>query len=308
MTLTDLPYAAYSVVPLRLLLKLGTLYAIGQYVLSPRTRRTVAHNLAALTGEDPSSPAISRGVWDAIRTNHVRNLQLLLAPRVVARMGEPLPVEGLEHLDAALAAGRGAILMGAHINSLAELLGVMTLRLRGYDVRAALPYEGERFTPTRVRALVNRLTRTPEFFETIHATLVQLNVRPIVQALAAKQIMFMMGDGWHSVGFVDVRFFGRTVPMTTAALAVARLVGAPVIPMFAIGTAPDLRLVLEEPFTVAQDAPDDLARTAQRFAERIEWHVRGNASAWQHCFVDDAFGALESWRSRSLRDRQTIHA
>lgn len=306
--LIDVPYAAYPLLPLRWLLGLGTVYGAAQYVLQPELRRTITRNLATVIGEPPTSRAVRRATWEAIRTNFVRNLHLLLAPRVVARAREPIAVEGLGHLDAAFAVGRGVILMGTHINSLAQLVGVMTMRQRGYDVAASLPDQGERFAPTRLRALVNRLTGTAGFSEAINRLTVQFNVRPILQALAANRAVVMIGDGWHSVSFVDVQFMGRTVPLTTGALSVARASGAVVVPMFALGSAPDVRIVLEAPFTVSKDSPDDLAREAQRFAGRIEQYVRENPSAWQHAFVDDVFGELASWRERSLRERKAIHS
>lgn len=307
--LGDPLYAAYPVVPLAWLLQLGTLYAMAHYALSSRTRRAVRENVAALLG-DGSSPAVQRLAWQAIKTHHIRNMQLLLAPRVAPHLKRLLPIDGRAHLDAALAQGRGAVLMGAHINSVVELMGVIALRSHGYAVRTALPGEGARFAATKVRALVNHLTRTPSFADLTGAMFTQFNVRPIVKALRAKQIVFMMGDGWHSASFVDVRFAGRTVPMTTGALSVAAISGAPVVPMFAVGTAPDqLRIVLEPAFTVQTNSPDgDLAEKAQRFASRVERHVLDNIAAWQHCFVPDVFGTMSSWRERSLRERYAIPA
>ncbi len=304
----DVIYAACGLAPLSWLLQFGTAYAFAHFTLSGRTRRAVGRNIAAITGDDPSSATVRRLVWQAIKTHHVRNVQLLLAPRTVPRLRQLLPIEGRGHLDAALAQGRGAILMGAHINSVVELMGVMALRELGYDVRTALPGEGARFAPTKARAIVNRLTNTAAFAELTGAMFAQFNVRPIVNALAAKQIVFMMGDGWHSASFVDVQFAGRTVPITTGALSVAALCGAPVVPMFAVGTAPDrLRIVLEPAFSVEKGSPNtDLAQKAQLFATQVERHVRANLSAWQHCFVEDVFGSMASWRDRSLRDRYSI--
>lgn len=308
MAMGDILYAAYPIVPLGWLLHFGTLYAFGHYALSSRARQIIQNNLAALLGDEPSSPAVRKLAWQAIKTHHIRNLQLLLAPRVAPRLKELLPVDGLAHLDTAVAQGRGAILMGAHINSVVELMGVIALRNLGYPVQTALPGEGARFTATKARALVNRLTKTRSFAELTGAMFIQFNVRPIVQALRARQNVFMMGDGWHSASFVDVRFAGRTVPITTGALSVAAISGAPVVPMFAVGTAPDrLRIVLEPAFTVTSNSPDgDLAEKAQIFASCVERHVLHNVAAWQHSFVPDVFGTMGSWRERSLRDRYAI--
>ena len=85
-------------------------------LFSPQARRQSRRYLARVLGRRP-------GFADGYR--HVHTFANLVLDRVYFARGEvgefELDVRGLEHLDDALAAGRGAVLLGAHVGSFAAL-------------------------------------------------------------------------------------------------------------------------------------------------------------------------------------------
>jgi lauroyl/myristoyl acyltransferase len=129
-----------------------------------------------------------------------------------------------------------------------------------------------------------------------------------MNVLKEKAILLLVGDGWHSASFVDVTFLGRTLPFTNGPLNLARLSGAPVVPVFALGPPDALRFEFEAPFVVERtaSAQDDVARYVRFFIGRVEARMLENIPSWQHWLVDDVFGTLERWRDRPIQERYAV--
>jgi len=100
--------------------RIGRLLADIQYGLSWRVRRRCARDLALLLGRPAGDPSVRRQLRQAYRVNTIAVLEVLamfdrrLDDDVLNAASE---AEGLERLRAALDAGRGAILLGAHMGN-----------------------------------------------------------------------------------------------------------------------------------------------------------------------------------------------
>ncbi len=130
-------------------------------------------------------------------------------------------VEGAEHLESALARGRGAIGVTGHIGAW-ELLGGYLVQ-RGIPVTViARPFKNARFEAMIV-ALRSRLG-----VAVVHET---SDLRPAFRALRRGEVLGVLidqGRRWPGVG---VPFFGRPAHVTTAAAEIARRTGAALVPM-----------------------------------------------------------------------------
>jgi KDO2-lipid IV(A) lauroyltransferase len=172
-------------------------------------------------------------------------------------------VEGLEHLQKALAGGRGAILLSAHFTTLE--MGARALCMNG---PTAIMYQTPR------NALIAALSLRGR---TMHAqrAISSDNVRELLQSLKSNLPVWYAPDQRDEGRSGElVPFFGIPALTNVATSRIARISGAPVLPYFperlAGGAGYCMRILPAlEPFP-SEDAVGDAAR----FHALIEAHVR----------------------------------
>jgi KDO2-lipid IV(A) lauroyltransferase len=307
---SDAGYLLYSILPLDRIYALSRLHGRLTYLVNRRQRRTVRRNLAQIVGATRSGGEIDQLTRRFFEYRRIRGMMQAVAPRLTnAEMAQRLPVEGLDHLDRALEQGRGAILLGTHLNSVSMFNAIVMLRERGYDIGVALPEERDPWAPSRLRRAVSRLTGTKSLRELIGGFYAQFNIRPIVRHLAANGVVAQTGDGLHSARFVEVDFLGRRIPFPTGMAGVAQLTGAPIVPIFQVGAPPDrLRIIIEEPWTVERgdDPAAALTEAVAAFAQRLEYHLLENIACWEHLLIEDTLATMASWPQRPLQERYNV--
>ncbi|MFI5281518.1 MAG: lysophospholipid acyltransferase family protein [Candidatus Dormibacterales bacterium] len=179
--------------------------------LSRAQRRNALDNYAAAMGREPGDPAVHRVARQAFQ-NYGRMLMefLLIGDLTKEEVLQRATVEGREHVDAALARGRGVIAALPHMGSW-DTSGLYAAAL-GYDVVAV----ADRFPPGLNEAVVR--TRQRIGVEVIFIG--RSTVRTLTDALRANRVVALVCDLEHGPG-VEVDFFGRraVVPSGPAALA-----------------------------------------------------------------------------------------
>lgn len=304
----DAVYLLYSVLPLDWMFTLVRWYGRLTYLVGRRQRLTVRRNLESVFGGTKTSREIQALTRQFVEYRCLRRLLLSVAPRLTtSEIERLLPVEGLEHLVAALERKQGVVLLGAHLNAECFLLTVMMLRERGYDVRVAVPEPRGPWPPTVLRRrFLDRRFKTSALSESIGAFYARFNIRPIVRALSSNAIVAEMGDGLHSARFVEVDFLGQRVLFPTGMVRVAQITGAAVVPVFQVGAPPyGLRTVIEEPWTVERqdDANGALENAVAAYAKRLEHHLLENIPCWEHWLIEDLVATMATWREKSLEER-----
>ena len=309
-TLSDAAYVAYPLVPFRALCALAGIQGRLQYRTRARERTVVRRNLAAAFGDERSARDLDRLTRQAFEYRQLRGLLMTLMPRLgPKRVARLFPIEGIEHLDGSVSAEPGPIVVASHMNSLCNFQALELLRAKGYDLGVALPVDADPQPASDFRRLLDRVTGGRSFRDRTGAFYAQFNVRPIARRLKGGSGVLLVGDGWHSAGFVRVDFLGRPVFFTTGTMSLARLTGSPVVPMFVVGTPPDgLRIVFEEPIV-----PDpslgtraDVERMVGCFVQRLEHRVREGVPCWQHWFEEDALGQMAALPDTPLEERYGV--
>lgn len=141
-----------------------------------------------------------------------------ISPKNVARL---VRVEGAEHLRAALAAGRGAILLTAHFTSM-EMAGraLVTVAPAGFLYR-----------PTKNEVIARALKR---FRTQLGARAIPHDdIRAFISALKRNECVWYAPDqSYRKKGAAMVPLFGIPAATNTLTSRLARMTGAPVLPYF----------------------------------------------------------------------------
>ena len=202
---------------------------------------------------------------------------LLMRPGAVA-----LDVTGLEHVEAAALAGRGCILLGAHLGSFAVLRGLaercpVPVRMLMYRENAgAFTRTMERLDPALAR-------------DVIAIGDVQSMLRAH-EAVAAGSIVGVLADRSPAgAKQVSVPFFGRPAPFPTGPFVLAASLGAPVLVFSGVRTGRRRYAVAFAPFAdrVAlrrATRQADLMEVVARYASWLEGACRAHPYNWFNFF------------------------
>lgn len=195
--------------------------------LRPRYLEAILANTAQVLGLPPSNPAVERTAREMVR-QHARAWVdfFYYGQRPVAEaLAQFAHIEGIEGLDAAIAEGRGVILLTAHAGNY-ELGGIL-LRSRNQTIHAV--YKPDRF------AAVERLReqmRAQGGVVGIPVDGVGFSTLPLVKLLREGALVGMQGDRDFSLNGVPMPFFGRAVPFPRGPWELAAMTGAAIVTSF----------------------------------------------------------------------------
>lgn len=188
-------------------------------------------------------------------------------------------LEGREHLDAALARGKGAILLSAHFTTLE--IGARALCAR---IAASIMYR-----PTSNLVLENFLMRNRG--RRARRAIPRDDVRTLVAALKNNEPVWYAPDqSYRKKGAEMVQFFGIPAATNTATSRLARMTGAAVLPYFPerLPGSRGYRMIIQP---MLEDFPTkDPVADAQRFNGSIEAQVR--AVPEQYLWIHRRFKGL----------------
>jgi Kdo2-lipid IVA lauroyltransferase/acyltransferase len=172
-------------------------------------------------------------------------------------------IEGREHLQAALAKGKGVILLSAHFTTLE-----MGARILAADMPLNIMYR-----PTKNECLSYFLARNRG--KRAKRAIPRDDIRTLITALRNNECVWYAPDqSYRKKGAEMVQFFHLPAATNTATSRLARMTGAAVLPYFPerLPGARGYRMVIQP---MLDNFPtDDPAADARRFNELIEAQVR----------------------------------
>lgn len=240
--------------------------------LVPAKRRKMAiDNISRALGiDEKQATAIAKA--SAIRFGPMF-MEVFHMPRLnKGNISHYVTLSGSEHLEDALALGRGVVLATAHSGNW-ELLGA-ALAMHGFPLVAVV----QRQTNAAMDTFINEY-RTKAG---MHVTYKQ-GVREMVKLLGGGKIIGLLMDQDNHQDGVFIEFFGRIASTPQGAAALARLNNSPIVPAF-ITENPDgtHTAIIHPPVFVdkSDDRSEDIRRTIQLLTRIIEQHIRKHPNEW----------------------------
>jgi len=249
-----------------------------------KPKKAVARNLEWVLGEKATSRRIrkmAREVTYNLAYYWADLMRYTQLPLEEAR-GLIEEVRGEAHLEAARQAGRGTILMTAHIGNW-ELGGVL---LGDRDLRVSVIYVPDQFEDLEhFRSLFRKGSNVREipihpggFFASL----------PALRALKDNEIVALQGDRDFDESGIEVDFFGLPAPFPKGPFMLSLLTGAALLPTF-IAYTPDKKMEIEfgAPLPVHSTGKrdEDLRRGMAAWARVLEEAVRRWPDQW-YSFYD----------------------
>ena len=265
--------AIVSVLPMRIVRRIGAGLGRIVYRLDRSRRRTALENLAAAF---PSKRERERRALARAMFAHFGSLLLELlkfANYTPDQMRKAVDVEGEERARQAYAQHRGVLFFTGHfgyweIHAIAEPL-----------INRPISVLARALDNVRLNEMLERI-RTSTGNSVIYR---QGAVRRILRELAANHgVALLIDQHLHTPDAVYVDFFRRPAATTSALAALALRTGAPVIPVFALPLPRGrYRLVYEHPVDPPRaDTPDAVRDFTQRCTDVLEMYVRRHPTLW----------------------------
>jgi Kdo2-lipid IVA lauroyltransferase/acyltransferase len=213
-------------------------------------------------------PELSAAARQTLLKRHFRSVGIALFETALSwwasdkRIRSIADINGLDHLQIALAQGKGAILLSAHFT---------TLEIGARALAARMPLN-IMYRPTKNAVMESFLARN----RAVHTkrAIKRDDVRTLVSALKANEAVWYAPDqAYRNKGAQMVPFFGVLCASNAATSRLAKMTGAAVLPYFP-ERLPNGRYCMHIlPALDAFPSDDALADTA-RFHALIEAHVR----------------------------------
>jgi KDO2-lipid IV(A) lauroyltransferase len=231
----------------------------------------VARHQARARGVVLDGPARDRAVREAFASYARYWMESLRLPMMdPASVDATFTIEGLEHIRAALDAGRGAILALPHVGGW-EVGGSWFVR-QGFPLTVVV----EALKPPELFQWFSDLRRSQGF------TVIPLNRSAgmsVVRALRANKIVALVSDRDIAGGGVEVDFFGERTSLPAGPATLATRLGVPLLPTAVYFRGAGHHAVVRPP--LATDG--GVAEVTQALARELEDLIRAAPEQW-HLF------------------------
>jgi lauroyl/myristoyl acyltransferase len=243
-----------------------------EWALRPAKRRRLAENLCHALSLPPGHPAVRDLVRREVRSEARRSADFLWALAHRDELLATTRVEGREDIEAALARGRGVLLVSTHVG--------------GWEVATALPHEIVR-VPTTAIVTDDWLAWAVEGLRIRAGLGIMYDSEPMSRAarlLRDGEAILVLGDyAKEGIRTYPVRLLDAVAELPAGPVALARLCGTPLVPFTVLPDASRRwRVEVESPFWPPARESGEAGERAllQELADRWSVTLRTHAEHW----------------------------
>lgn len=231
---------------------------------SRRSVQTVHDNL------ERCFPELTEAQRSKLASDYFANMGAFVAELAMAWFGsrqhlQPLfEVEGSEHLEHALAKGKGVILCAGHFTT----IELCTVAIKEYVPRYALMYNKRR---NRLLSEYQRRYRERYADESFP----KRNIRAMLRSLSNNAVVWFAGDEAHAgKSSALLPFFGHPAQTNTSLSRLARISGAAVVPLFYCRKPDDSGYSIRFDAALENFPSDDVIADTSRLTAILENSIR----------------------------------
>jgi Kdo2-lipid IVA lauroyltransferase/acyltransferase len=264
------------ILPRSLLLSLSEFLADASFYLLYTLRRRSIENFSIALGKGLGQREIALLVRKSFRNFFRAFVELGLALEAPEDFHQEVPLVGREHLEAALAKGKGVIALSAHLGNF-FLLG-SRLGVEGYPIYVLVKQSPNGTVPRLMDRCRLKLKQ-----RTIHARPRRQASQKLVQVLRRNELAVVIADEYGSASGIPVPFFGRTVLGRRGPATLALRTGAAVLPMYLVRDLNGrLRLIIEPEIELLRSGQTKTAigENILRITQWLEGVVRRYPDQW----------------------------
>ncbi|HTM56906.1 MAG TPA: lysophospholipid acyltransferase family protein [Candidatus Udaeobacter sp.] len=261
--------ALMASLPLWLGYSLASLFTEVHFRLFPGRRHNALANLAVALPRATRRDRL-QVVRRMMRSYNCMLFEFFRLPHLTRReLMESVEVEGREHLEQAVARGRGVILASSHIGNWE--LGAVMLAHWGYTLHAVAGVQLTRWLTPAVRETKTELA--------IHTVSPEDGFRRLLRALEHNDLVALMVDGDVYSHGQPVEFFGRETQFPSGPGVLAQRTGALIICGYCDRVARGrFRIVFEPAIDPARFESVQAINAA--VARTVERHIRDHIDQW----------------------------
>lgn len=250
----------------------GNMAALG-YLIARKQRRIALETLNIAFGQEKTKGQIEQIAKDCFTFIAKSGLEIMLLMDRPQLIKKRIEMAGKSNLDAALAKGKGAILVSAHFGNFPLMMA--KLSLEGYKISGIMRYmrdaRAEKFFTAK---------RTQLGIKTIYSQPRNLCVEETIKTLRNNELVFIPLDQNFGTGGVFVDFFGRKAATATGPVVLALRTKASILPCFIIRQKDDRhKIIFEEPLILEEPGASIIA-SIQRLTNIIESYIRKYPAEW----------------------------
>ena len=246
------------------------------YLIARKQRRIALESLALAFGQEKSAGQIEQIAKDCFTFMAKSGVELMFMmdrPNLLKRRVEMI---AKEHLEKAVAKGKGVILVSAHFGNFPLLLA--RLALAGYKTAGIM----RPMRDSRVEKMFMAKRRRFNI-KTIYSQPRDACVSNTIEALRNNELVFIPLDQNFGTGGVFVDFFGRKAATATGPVILAQRTEATILPCFIIREKDDRqKIIFEPPFNLekGRNTKETILVNIQRLTNIIESYIRRYPAEW----------------------------
>lgn len=263
--------------PLNFIYAFANNLSILGYYFARKQRRIALESLEIAFGQEKDSVERKKIAKDCFRFMAKSGLELMYLMEKPHLLKERVEIENKEFLDAALAKGKGIILVSAHFGNFPLLM--CKLSLEGYKIAGIM-----RFMRDEKAEKLFLKKRTQMGIKTIYSRPEKQCVENSLKVLRNNEILFIPIDqNFGSAGGVFVNFFGKAAATAPGPVVLSLRTKAVLLPTFILRQADNRHKIIFEPPLETEEKStyqETLLFNIQKLTDIIERYIRRYPAEW----------------------------